>query len=128
MSETECTADNSCTEILIAYSHFGCGGLSSQFVIPLWRGDGVGAAAFGIARCEVGTRGREVGSGRATSPLSRKKGGQPFGVTPSRHLLARILAPWRIEHALNFSENTLFSTRLGRRLAATTCSHEPQQP
>ena len=68
----------------------------------------MGAAAFGIARCEVGTRGREVGSGWSDLAAFEKKDGHPFGVTPSRHLLVKILAPWRIEHALNSSENTLF--------------------
>jgi hypothetical protein len=54
----------------------------------------------------------------------REKGGQPFGVTPSRHLLARILAPWRIEHPLYFGKLRIFSAARTTICSQTICSHK----
>jgi hypothetical protein len=84
--------------------------------------------SVGIARCarlinKKRVRGKVPGRlGRFAEEQTSPKGRQPFGVTPSRHLLARILAPWRIEHTLNFGKTHIFSAA-----RTTSCSHKSQQ-
>ena len=83
------------------------------------RGRHINKKPMRAAKHQGGSGGRQ----RKSKPRRfREKGRQPFGVTPSRHLLARILAPWRIEHPLNFGKTRIFSAA-----RTTICSHKPQQ-